>query len=101
MIGRRWNGVILQQLLGGGRRYRSLLETIPRITDAMLTTRLRELETAGLIVRDLSTTTRQVQVTYSLTPVGYRLAPILEAVAVWSEYWANEQTVPTGSPRAS
>lgn len=69
LIGRRWNGVILQTLLVGPARFRELAESIPGITDAMLSQRVKELEAAGLISR-IVTVARPVIVRYSLTEVG-------------------------------
>ena len=89
LIGRRWNGVILQQLLGRPLRFSELRDRIPRITDVMLTQRLRELETAGLVDRSVSSG-RPVQVSYALTAIGERLGPVLNAIASWGADWAAE-----------
>ena len=86
LLGRRWNGVILQQLLGGASRFSEIRRDIPKLTDAMLSQRLRELEDAGIVERAVSGD-RPVQVTYGLTAIGDRLAPVLEAVANWSDEW--------------
>ncbi|MBF0687510.1 MAG: helix-turn-helix transcriptional regulator [Cellulomonas sp.] len=88
LIGRRWNGVILQRLLGGPLRFSEIRRDIPRLTDAMLSQRLRELEDAGIVERAV-TDDRPVQITYGLTPVGQRLSPVLNAVAEWSDEWAR------------
>jgi len=87
LIGRRWNGVILQRLIGGPLRFSEIRRGVPRLTDAMLSQRLRELEDAGVVERVVSDQ-RPVQVTYQLTPVGMRLSPVLTAVAQWSNDWA-------------
>jgi DNA-binding HxlR family transcriptional regulator len=89
LIGRRWNGVILQELLDGPLRFSELRDRIPRITDVMLTQRLKELETAGLVDRSVSSD-RPVQVSYALTGIGKRLGPVLDAVASWGADWAAE-----------
>jgi DNA-binding HxlR family transcriptional regulator len=89
LIGRRWNGVILQRLLSGPLRFSEIPRGIPRLTDAMLSQRLRELEDAGVVERSVAGE-RPVQVTYALTPVGTRLAPVLLAVAEWSNEWAQQ-----------
>lgn len=90
LIGRRWAGVILQQLLGGALRFNELRERIPHITDAMLSQRLKELETAGIVER-LVTIARPVEVRYTLTNIGDRLGPVLDAVASWSADWATHR----------
>lgn len=88
LIGRRWNGVILQRLLGGPLRFSEIKRGIPRLTDAMLSQRLRELEDEGVVERQV-VHERPVQISYSLTAVGQRLTPVLVAVADWSNDWAE------------
>ena len=88
LIGRRWNGVILQRLLDGPLRFSEVRRGVPGLTDAMLSQRLRELEDAGIVERTVGDQ-RPVLVTYGLTPVGHRLSPVLTAVAQWSLEWAE------------
>ncbi|MFD9701627.1 winged helix-turn-helix transcriptional regulator [Lentzea sp. NPDC059081] len=88
LIGRRWNGVILQRLLQGPLRFSEISRGVPRLTDAMLSQRLRELENADIVERVVGPE-RPVQVTYGLTPIGAQLAPVLHAVAAWSNEWAE------------
>lgn len=89
LIGRRWNGVILQNLLGGPLRFSQLRERIPGVTDAMLSQRLKELENAAIVNREVSTG-RPIEIRYGLTPVGQELGPVLTAVATWSVSWAEK-----------
>jgi DNA-binding HxlR family transcriptional regulator len=90
LIGRRWTGVILEQLFSGALRFNELRERIPRITDAMLSQRLKELELAGVVERAV-TVARPVEVRYTLTDIGGRLGPVLDAVKAWSVDWAAHQ----------
>ncbi|MBL7502651.1 helix-turn-helix transcriptional regulator [Frankia sp. CNm7] len=90
LIGRRWTGVILAELLAGPMRFSELRERIPRITDAMLSQRLKELEQAEVVERAV-TVARPVEVRYALTAIGRRLEPVLDAVRAWSVDWAAHQ----------
>jgi DNA-binding HxlR family transcriptional regulator len=90
LIGRRWTGVVLDQLRSGALRFTELRERIPRITDAMLSQRLKELELAGVVER-VVTVARPVEVRYTLTGIGSRLGPVLDAVKAWSADWAAHQ----------
>ncbi|MBL7494293.1 helix-turn-helix transcriptional regulator [Frankia sp. AgB1.9] len=90
LIGRRWTGVILAALLAGPARFSELRDRIPRITDAMLSQRLKELEHAEVLEREV-TVARPVEVRYTLTDIGRRLEPVLDAVRVWSVDWAAHQ----------
>lgn len=89
LIGRRWNGVILRSLLVGCGRFSTLRASIPGITDAMLSQRLRELEDAGIVSREVIDG-RPVEIRYAVTELGARLAPILDAIAAWGDAWASE-----------
>lgn len=62
-------------------------ERIPRITDAMLSQRLEELEQAEVVERRV-TLARPVEIRYALTPIGAELEPVLDAVYAWSAEWA-------------
>ena len=87
LIGKRWNGVVLQALLGGCQRFSEIRAEIPEITDAMLSQRLRDLEDAGLVRRQVIEA-RPVEIRYGLTEVGRRLAPVIDAIAEWGADWA-------------
>jgi DNA-binding HxlR family transcriptional regulator len=96
LIGRRWNGVILRELFDGADRFSALRSAIPGITDAMLSQRLRELEDAGLVHRQVISS-RPVEIHYSITEIGARLAPVFNALGQWSEEW-GEVRKPTVRP---
>ena len=76
VIGGKWKGVILFHLLGGTQRFGELQRLIPNVTRRMLTLSLRELESVGLVHREVY---KQVppKVEYSLTPYGRTLEPII------------------------
>lgn len=84
LIGGKWKGVIVFHLLDGTLRFNALKRFTPGITQRMLTKQLRELETAGLVLR---TVYAQVppKVEYCLTTAGMRLAPVISALKVWGE----------------
>ncbi|WP_298228925.1 helix-turn-helix domain-containing protein [Gryllotalpicola sp.] len=90
MIGKRWNGVIIEALLTRALRFSELRGAIPEITPAMLSQRLKELERQQLVRREVSAE-RPVEVTYSLTAVGRQLSVVLDAVAEWSLGWSGEE----------
>src|SRR5260370_35320152 len=51
LIGKRWTGAVVKALLPGPARFNQLLAGIPGIRDRVLTERLRELETEGIVER--------------------------------------------------
>lgn len=56
------------------------------ISDRILTARLRELETSGLVVREVIPSI-PVQVRYGLTEAGSDLIRTLHPLVQWSQRW--------------
>jgi DNA-binding HxlR family transcriptional regulator len=86
LIGRRWTGAILRALLTDVRRFNDLAAAVPGLSDRMLAERLRELESAGVLVRTVIPES-PVRVEYSLTAKGRGLESVVRAVADWAEEW--------------
>ena len=82
MIGHKWTLLIIQDLLGGPRRFTEIERSLGRANPKMVTARLRELETAGLISR---TSYAEVppRVEYALTERGRALRPAIDALRRW------------------
>lgn len=89
LIGRRWTGAILRALHSGVSRFSDLTDTVPGLSDRMLSERLKELETEGIVVR-LVRAEKPVRVEYILTAKGQALGVVVEAVSGWAEQWALE-----------
>src|SRR5215203_2400311 len=51
LIGRRWSGAIISLMIGGPQCFNELLSAVPGLSDRMLTERLREFESEGLVRR--------------------------------------------------
>ncbi|MDB5136159.1 MAG: helix-turn-helix transcriptional regulator [Mucilaginibacter sp.] len=81
-IGGHWKPIILFHLLSGSKRYNELRRAIPAITEKMLIQHLKQLEADNLISREARPVVPPY-VTYSLTPSGERLRPVLFAMATW------------------
>lgn len=64
-------------------RFSELKRKIPQVTEANLTKELRTLESFGLIHREVY---REVppKVEYSLTAIGRKIIPVLEALEKWA-----------------
>jgi DNA-binding HxlR family transcriptional regulator len=81
-IGKRWMGIIIYHLLAGPKRYHELQSEIHGISDRLLTERLRELETHGLVVKKVSESSPR-KVEYELTKIGEELEGIISAIFKW------------------
>jgi DNA-binding HxlR family transcriptional regulator len=86
LVGRRWTGSILRALLGGPARYHELRSAIPDLSDRMLSERLRELESEGIVRRSVIPDS-PVRVEYALTEKGRGLEAAIVAIATWAETW--------------
>ncbi|MDA3642733.1 helix-turn-helix transcriptional regulator [Saccharopolyspora indica] len=94
LIGRRWTGVILRQLLHGTSRFAEIRDAIPALTDRMLASRLRELEAEGIVRRTVLDTI-PVKVQYDLTDKGRDLERTITALSEWADRW--DGTAPAGA----
>ncbi len=83
ILGKRWNGMILDVLGTGTASFVGLRRAVPGISDAVLSDRLTELAEAGLVVRDVDAGP-PVSVAYALTPGGRELMPVLGQLGQWA-----------------
>jgi DNA-binding HxlR family transcriptional regulator len=88
LIGRRWTGAVLRVLMDGAKRFNELLGSVPGLSDRLLSERLRELEGAGLVAREV-TPGPPVCVSYRLTEAGRNLEPVIDALGKWAERWIS------------
>lgn len=83
VVGDRWTLLIIRELLTrGGCRYTDLRNGLPGIATNLLSDRIRDLESAGLIRREdapppIATTL------FHLTEAGAELLPVLDAIGRW------------------
>ena len=82
VVGDRWALLVVRELLLGPRRFTDLLDGLPGIGTNVLSTRLRDLEAAGIVQRT-QVPAPTPAVLYELTDDGYELKPVLDAFARW------------------
>lgn len=87
LLGKRWNGVILDALLGGAERFGQIRAAVPGLSDRLLTERLHQLEHEGLVSRRCPEPSGVPR--YALTQKGSELAPVIEAVSNWGVKWVS------------
>ena len=79
LIAGAWAPNVIWHLREGPRRFNELRVDIPPVSAKVLTQRLRELVSRGLVTRTVQSTSPP-SVEYSLTPFGHELVPALEAI---------------------
>ncbi|MBE6925507.1 MAG: helix-turn-helix transcriptional regulator [Ruminococcaceae bacterium] len=82
LIGGKYKTLILWHLAEAKMRYSQLQKAIPKVTPKILTQQLRELESEGLIHREVFPVVPP-KVEYSLTKLGKSLMPVLIAMRDW------------------
>ncbi|HZB76077.1 MAG TPA: helix-turn-helix domain-containing protein [Solirubrobacteraceae bacterium] len=89
LIGKRWTGAIIVVLLeGGAMRFSEIAQSIPQLSDRLLSERMKELEARGLVERRVLPES-PARVEYELTEAGKELAPPLRELKAWSHRWLS------------
>jgi len=87
LLGERWTFLIVRELLMGARRFSELQRGLAQISPTVLTKRLNELASNGLIVRKRISGQKGFE--YYLTQAGRELAPVIKALGEWGMKWAR------------
>jgi DNA-binding HxlR family transcriptional regulator len=82
LVGERWALLIVRNLIVRPRRYTELQTGLAGIPTNVLATRLKELEQAGIVERQIAPAPAR-GVVYALTDVGKSLEPALLSLARW------------------
>ena len=84
VLGGKWKGSILWHLKDGPIRFNDLARQLGGASKKMVVQRLREMEEAGLVTREL-VSDRPIAVTYEITDFGKTALGFLEALKDWVE----------------
>lgn len=80
----RWTMVLLRELIAGSTRFNDLRRGVPRMSPALLSRRLKELEAAGIVERK-----GPAKSEYHLTKAGKDLKVVVESVGIWGQRWVE------------
>lgn len=86
ILAERWTLLVLRELLWGEERFNGIARGVPRMSPSLLATRLRELQRAGLLRRDMV----DDEPRYRLTQAGLELRPVLEQMGAWGVRWIHD-----------
>ena len=73
----KWTGLIIKSLLEESKRFREIADIIPNMSDRMLSERLKELESEGIVVRNVYPEV-PVRIEYGLTDKGKALESVMD-----------------------
>lgn len=90
LIGNKWKVLILRDLMPGAKRFGELQRSIGRVSQKVLTSNLREMESDGLVNRKVYAEVPP-RVEYSLTELGQSLKPILDSMWAWGETYRKKE----------
>lgn len=76
----------MRAMLSGVTQFSGLRESVPGLSDRMLSERLKELEAEGIVLRTVIPE-MPVRITYALTEKGRALSDVLDAISLWAERW--------------
>ncbi len=91
LLCRRWTVLVVSRLLDGCTTFNEIHQGIPRISPSLLSTRLAELEHAGIARRRKIRGSNRYR--YELTEAGRDLNDIVDALAVWGQHWARDMNL--------
>ena len=86
----RWTPLILRELVSGSTRFNDLRRGLPRISPSLLSKRLKELETAGVVRRIYSGEDDVME--YRLTAAGEELKSVVFGLGIWGQRWIEAQS---------
>jgi len=81
----RWTLQLIREMLLGASRFSEFQTYLPKISPSLLNSRLRMLESEGLIIRKRVPEKRSYE--YLLTPAGLSLRPVLSELGKWGMQW--------------
>ena len=84
IIGDKWSGLLIREMLNGPRRFSELQRALCGISPRTLSQRLDSMEETGIVSKE-SFGEVPPRVEYTLTAKGHDLFPILRQMADWGD----------------
>jgi DNA-binding HxlR family transcriptional regulator len=91
LLCRRWTVLVISRLLDGCTTFNEIHQGVPRISPSLLSTRLSELEDAGIVKRRALPGHNRCR--YELTQAGRDLDDLIMRMAVWGQHWARDMSL--------
>ena len=91
ILAERWVPLIVRELYCGSTRFNQIQSGVPRMSSALLSARLKELEYSGILARTPVLKGKGFE--YHITEAGKALFPILESMGIWAQKWVRDDLV--------
>lgn len=98
LLGKRWTGLILRVLAEGPTTFSRIARAVDKLSDRVLSERLKELERRGVVQRRVDPSI-PVRIEYSLTDKGRDLQAVLDALQTWADRWESDEPSPAHAAR--
>lgn len=86
----RWTIVLLREIVLGTTRFNELRRGVPRMSPALLSKRLKELEAQGLVKRS-RVEGEPGHFAYAPTEAARDLKPVIDAIGAWGQRWVSTE----------
>lgn len=86
ILASRWTLLLIAEMQSGSTRFNDIRRGVPRMSPALLSKRLRELEAAGVVHRSDGSVPE-----YRLTDAGEELRPIIASLGHWAMRWVDHE----------
>ncbi|WP_442577377.1 winged helix-turn-helix transcriptional regulator [Mesorhizobium sp. ASY16-5R] len=84
----RWTMLVVRELLYGSKRFNDLRRGVPRMSPALLSKRLKDLEKCGIIV---AVPGDRSGMEYRLSAAGEELRPVVLSMGLWGHRWVESR----------
>jgi DNA-binding HxlR family transcriptional regulator len=85
---RRWTMLVMREMVAGSTRFNELRKGVARMSPALLSKRLKELEEAG-VIEQVSTGDGAHE--YRLTEAGRDVRAVIESMGTWGQRWVQSE----------
>ncbi len=82
----RWTVILLRELVSGSTRFNDLRRGVTRMSPALLSKRLKDLELSGVLMR-VAVRDEPGIFEYHLTRSGHELNAVVMAIGTWGQRW--------------
>jgi DNA-binding HxlR family transcriptional regulator len=86
VLDERWTLLVVRELLAGSSHFNELRRGVPKMSPALLSKRLRTLERAGVVRRNVTAG----RTSYALTDSGRELSAVVQALNAWGVRWVGQ-----------